>query len=146
MTCCTNRSCGTFCLLSCVLTIAIAGCGPSEPSRQEISGSITWDGEPLSSTSIVFRSQGSGGQGVATEVTDGEFQVSSEQGPTPGLYDVVLLPVQPELEDYEALRQQGKMPLTGPKIPHRYQHRGELTAEVKADQPNRFVFEISSKR
>ena len=141
----TKRWCRSLCLPVVGLSIAVIGCGPTAPVRQEVSGTVTWDGEPLSLTSVVFRPQNSDGVGSTSELTSGQFRLTEEQGLTPGLYDVVLLPIQPDLEDYEALRQQGKMPLTGPEIPQRYQRRGALTAEVKVDQPNHFEFEISSR-
>ncbi|MCC7333934.1 MAG: hypothetical protein IT422_02490 [Pirellulaceae bacterium] len=121
------------------------GCNPTGPARQSVSGTVMLDGQPASGLSLVFTPTGSKQLGVASEVTDGRFSLDTTTGPSEGEYDVTVDTIEPDLEEFEQLRQAGKKPLSSIKLHPRYRKPGALQASVLADQENVFNFELKSR-
>jgi hypothetical protein len=133
--------------------LALAGCGAAgedQLPREPVSGSVTFDGQPLKKGTIQFQpssqkeSVASGGM-----VAEGRFEVPRPEGPVPGKYKVMIYA---EGNSVSAGSAEGVSPglsrsksepadTTAP-IPARYNVQTELTAEVKSGGPNTFTFDL----
>lgn len=77
-----------FPLASLILVITLAGCGPSGPKTYSISGSVTYNGQPVPSGSIIFTpdsSQGNVGQQLNISIENGRYDSGKDGwigGPT----------------------------------------------------------------
>ena len=140
-----------------------AGCGRNDDlPRQPVSGTVSFDGQPLSEAWIEFRPEGEGGVTMAgAKIDGGTYSVPLADGLIPGKYRVAIS--KPELNSEPsplielkparkgATKKQGIDPdpyaPRFPKelIPARYNTKSDLIKEVKADQPNDFSFELTSK-
>jgi hypothetical protein len=70
-----------------MMALALSGCGTR--SGEEISGTVTLDGEPLSHGYVRLLPLGvARGETIIAEVQDGRFHVGREQGPLPGQHRV----------------------------------------------------------
>jgi hypothetical protein len=144
-------------LLSCLLIIAaMHGCGPSQPSTTKVTGTVTYNGEPVEGATVVFGAASEGGR-AATGVTDsaGKFTLTTfEQGDgaVPGSYTVAISKTETiggmsaeeehaameageEVEEAETIQHLPEKYLNGPT--------SGLTAEVTADGRNDFTFELT---
>ena len=73
-----------------VLALCLPGCGPSH-KRQALSGTVTFQGRPLQTGSIVFKTNPTPGVQVGGAlIRDGQFSVPAEQGLEPGVYKVAV--------------------------------------------------------
>jgi hypothetical protein len=130
------------------LGLALAACGCSGGDglpRQEVSGQVTLDGQPLATGSIEFQPEAlAGGPAVpgGALIDAGTYRISREQGLVPGTYKVMIFshgesatPAAPA--DPGA---QGKPP---PElIPRTYNVATTLKAEVTKDRANIFNFDL----
>ena len=128
-----------------VIGWSCSGCTPAGPARQSVSGTVMLDGQPASGLSLVLTPTGSQQLGAAVHVTDGRFSLDTTTGPSAGEYDVTVDTIEPDLEEFERLRQAGKKPLSSIKLHPRYRKPGALQANVLADQENVFNFEVKSR-
>lgn len=126
-------------------TPALIGCGDPGPPRLPVAGSITLDGKPLASGSVVFAPL-DGMTAAVAEVKDGAYRVASSRGPAPGRYQVEVRAESPTGkwvphpdfpgETIEELRE---------LIPARYNAKTELSVEVRPDGENVFDFALTSR-
>ncbi len=139
---------------SLFIAACLPGCGrmPDDARgvRTSVSGTVMLNDAPLSNARIVFICESPGGQLKASAlVNNGLFFFPEDAGPLPGTARVEIYPVELELEELEAQRQQDpktEIDLTPVDIPPNYNIRSTLTAEVKADSDqNVFSFELSSR-
>ncbi len=121
------------------------GCAPADPPRQAVQGTVTLDGNPVSGLTLVFTPVAGEQLGAAAEVVNGKFSLSERVGPSLGKHQVTVSVNQPDLEDFEALRQNGKQPFVKLNIPAKYTKPGALEAEVLADENNVFDFQLGRK-
>lgn len=87
----TRFSCVRFSLLAALMCVAVSGCGRGSDGRVPVSGTVTLDGAPLESGSVIFYT-GAGSAGVGT-IQNGSFTVSeagSSEGVQPGSYKVAV--------------------------------------------------------
>ncbi|WP_165070177.1 hypothetical protein [Paludisphaera rhizosphaerae] len=135
-----------------VLTLAFlipVGCSEGDGlPRQEITGSVLFDGKPLATGSIQFQPGGGPGEGsvgAGAVIQDGKYQIDREKGLTPGSYRVVILShdssIQPVQEDVPG----GGVRLAPELIPPQYNVKTTLTAEVVAEKPNVFDYDLQKK-
>lgn len=70
--------------------LVLAGCNRLDrPERQEVLGYVSIDGRPVASGRVVFRrTDGQRGMAVSAGVQDGLFELTRQDGPTPGQYTV----------------------------------------------------------
>lgn len=117
---------------------AALGCGPSGPVTYPVSGTVTFNGEPLPDgyVTLVPEDPSIGPEGSA--IANGAFSFRAREGP--------------KKVKIEASRFVGPMNqvmgLT-PKeqyIPAKYNVNTELTAEVTPDGDNRFTFELTDQK
>ena len=74
-----------------LLIVGLGGCGRSGPTRIEISGTVTYDGQPIPVGRISFEPTLAAGQQAATGyavIRDGWYRTAPGHGASPGPYTV----------------------------------------------------------
>lgn len=73
-----------------LLAASATGCGGGDGlERVAVSGSVTINGEPVPNGVVRFKpAQGTEGPMASTMITDGQYEIPSDQGPVPGNYEV----------------------------------------------------------
>ncbi|MEW4566961.1 hypothetical protein AB1L88_03750 [Tautonia sp. JC769] len=157
--------------LLALIVLAPVGCGPGgdDLPREAISGSVTFDGEPIRSGTIQFHpvSQAEG-MAAGGMIVDGRFNVPRHEGPVPGSYKVLIYslddegPVFPPAPGEDPSADEagddapdpaddampGELRVPDPRsmprrgIPARYNAKTELLAQVKADEANTYTFDL----
>jgi len=138
-----------FLLLSAL--VVFSGCGG--PKMQDVSGTITYKGEPVEGATVTF-SPSDGGKHIGSAVTgsDGKYvlKTAGETGAVAGAYSVLVVKREEVAEDSEekahSEAEAGKeVDAAEPKslIPEKYaSKKGGLTAEIKAGEAGVFDFEL----
>jgi len=144
------RACGLLGMIALAVLVPV-GCGAGDDlPREPISGTVTFDGEPVKAGTIQFVPE-AGKEGVSSGgiIADGGFRVAREDGPIPGKYSVMIFAAgRPR-----AATKEGVIPGDEPKaevkpslgvgmIPMRFNLKTELTAEVKSGGPNTYTFDL----
>jgi hypothetical protein len=128
-----------------VLAVPLAGCrGGDGLPRQEVSGKVSIDGQPLADGSIQFQPDPTipiaavpGGAVIAA----GAYRITREEGLVPGSYKVMIFSHGDAAEAGAAApgAQAGPPP---EKIPARYNVSSTLSAVVSQEKPNVFDFAL----
>ncbi len=134
-------------LAACAL-LGLAGCGGSsdELPREEVSGEVTLDGQPLDSGSISFMP---GSPEIATQggstIADGSYSIPEDLGLVPGAYTVRITSNLGDTTPAEDETGMPGMPPPPPKeaLPPQYNIQSTLKAEVKTGGPNTFDYELT---
>lgn len=145
-------------LLSGLAALLLAGCGEVNPQgRVPVSGEVTLDGTPVSEALLIFSPVGGSSTNASSArqenvkavavVTQGTFTLSQNEGPRPGVYDILIQDQPPEFEAFAADLAKGSAPRR-PRftIPKTYDQPGRLTATVSEEGPNSFQFSLESRR
>lgn len=107
----------TLTMILCSVAVLAAGCDNSRAGRAGVSGTVTFDGEPVSEGAISFVPvEGTQGPLTGGNIQDGRYQIAQPDGPFPGKYRV----------DVNALRKTGK------KVPN-------LVGELREDGKEEFL-------
>ncbi len=69
----------------CLLTV---GCGGSADKKIAVSGSASFDGEPIENGEIEFKPTESGGRPAVGTIVGGKYRISEQFGAKPGNYSV----------------------------------------------------------
>lgn len=81
-------------LAVCLLSFWGAGCGSeSGPQRFELTGKVTYDGQPVASGEVLFApdtAKGNKGPGAVAVIKDGTYQTTPGKGPIAGPHIVML--------------------------------------------------------
>lgn len=83
-------------VLLCFLTFCITGCGPSYIKTDEVSGTITYNGDPLPNATVTFHPQSKDGlSGYANTDEKGAYKIqalggAADAGTVPGEYTVTV--------------------------------------------------------
>jgi hypothetical protein len=138
------RMVSVYCLVCQLLSaFLVAGC-VSHANRSNVSGTVTFDGDPLADGTITFVALSPENQGSAAKIEEGRYSIRGERGLADGEYRV----------EVSALRETGKsitnpdepgsmMPERVQYIPLRYNQRTELKATVSSSS-RKFDFELTS--
>jgi hypothetical protein len=130
-----------------VPVLICCGCGSpgEEVQRAAVTGTVTFDGEPVATGMILFVPEpGVKGPPVPVTIIAGEFQTDAAKGPTVGSNGIQIT----------ATRKTGKViTFQGEQsdeivqyIPARYNERSELRQVVSAtESENRFSFQLTSQ-
>ncbi len=123
---------------SAALCILIAGCGPAKPPSAEVTGTVTYNGAPVTNATVTFYPD----SGVpATGATDaaGKFTLSA----SPGGQKIAVNPVE-EL-DANAIAGDPDATPTPPPFPEKYRNMESsgLTANVELGQANSVTLELT---
>ena len=133
--------------LWCSLIVAIAGCSrQSYPGakRYPLTGSVTFDGQPVDWGSISFLPTG-GDQGRVSGgvIENGKYSVSEEQGANAGSHRVEIRWLKKTGNKYRD-RDSGEMADERKEaLPPRFHAESQLTADVAADR-TKFDFDLKS--
>jgi len=136
---------GPAVFLTAGVLVLVAGCGGSGIERVEVSGTITLDGKPVESGSVLLIPL-KGGPTAGRAFTGGEFHIGQSDGPSPGPYRV----------EITAFRGTGEMIPDGDfpdkleerqeqYIPPRYNDQSELEVQVSAEGENHWDFKLKSQ-
>ncbi|MBI3465340.1 MAG: hypothetical protein HY000_20120 [Planctomycetes bacterium] len=134
----------TYQCLFLVSLLLVPGCGDNG-GRVPVTGTVLFDGKPLETGHITFGGdQGAAGVGA---IVNGEFSLSetaNQDGVLPGKYAVL---IHSWIEERGSVRADGSFSPGITRIPLTYLDpaKSGLTAEVKADEANRFLFELKSE-
>ncbi len=132
---------GFLCLLA---TALMSGCGsPDTGGKLALSGSITFQGQPLKEGSIEFTSD-DGNQQTGAAIEDGKFSIDAIHGLLPGAYTVRIhsadeseVHANEEAPGMESIQQTATE-----RIPAEYNVNSKEVVQVKEDSENDFVFDI----
>jgi hypothetical protein len=139
--------------LGLLLGAGLAGCGAGgdDLPRQAVSGTVTFDSQPLAQGRIEFEPASPDAKIAAGgEITDGKFAIPRDQGPTPGDYRVMITSAGARKQGADAApgaepsnRGVVKLPPPAPElVPKQYNAKTTLTATVEAGGPNSFEFAL----
>jgi len=136
-------------LVMIVGIVVAAGCD-AKAARLPVTGAVTLDGQPLIKGQINFSpQQGSAGPTAGSPVIDGRYAILAERGPMAGKLRVEITALRPTTQKKQAVNlATGQMETTSEQesmIPPRYNLDSELTAEVTADGPNEFNFNLKTE-
>jgi hypothetical protein len=126
----------------------LCGCGGKpEIERLPVSGTVTVNGQPLSSGRIRFTPQvGTVGPAGAAGVANGKFSIPAEAGVVAGEYRVEIEAEENlgfDLDDEAAFAARGGKPLPPNGIPAEFNRESRLTATVRSDVENVLEFPVS---
>lgn len=148
--------------LACLLSlVAFTGCGgggevADRPATAEVTGKVTYKGEPVEGATVTFHSSSPDGRG-ATGRTDesGNYQLTTFEagdGAIPGSYQVTVVKTVKEgelsEEETNAYYERGETPppvQTKELLPLKYKEAGSsgLAADVAEGGDNEFSFELT---
>jgi hypothetical protein len=131
-------------VLTVCLSLALAGCGGggNGPKLYPVSGTVTFNGEPLKEGRIVYRLSGAGssGRSYSGPIADGAYKLESEPGSA-----VVEITAYREVPGKFDRSNGDPVPLKEMYIPRKYNAATTLKAEVKPDS-NTDKFELTGKK
>lgn len=121
-----------------------AGCGNSGPKRYKVTGSVTYKGNPIPSGTVTFTPEDASlGVLGGSAVNGGQFEIPQTNGLVAGKYKVSFSypdpkgPPPPKEGDPP-----GESRAVKELLPAKYSGETELRAEVTADGPNNFPFDL----
>ncbi|MFG0261269.1 MAG: hypothetical protein ACF788_02640 [Novipirellula sp. JB048] len=126
------------------LSLGLAGCTPSnELATVPVSGKISFEGQPLSTGSVIFIPTGGGPTADANIGPNGEYALGTydkSDGVPPGEYNVMVVAMS-EQDSIDAETATG----SGSLIPNRYgdPSKSGLTASVTAGEANEINFDLT---
>lgn len=83
-------------LVGAIAVIVSVGCGPSGSGTASLSGTVTFDGEPLADGTIQLRPTGdTPGVGGTSKITNGSYSIPLGGGMDPGAHSVVIMATRP---------------------------------------------------
>lgn len=125
--------------------LSLTGCGPANPlAREAVSGSVTFNGEPLATGAIGFDPVDAGGVNSGATIDGGRYAIEEHRGLPPGKYRVR---INSSKSDAAAI---AKLPPGAPEppgielIPPEFNINSERIVEVNAGGRNQFDFSISA--
>lgn len=129
-------------LNAALFLLILSGCGSSDgPATYPVSGTVTFDGQPVPSGQIIFESADGQTGSAAGKIEQGKFSCRTVAGQK----RVKVLAVREVPGKFDESNPGERVPLKEMYIPARYYAQTELTAEVTPDGQNRFDFSLSSK-
>ncbi len=124
--------------LTCTTAVLLAGCG-GEPSTAEVSGTVTFDGQPLAEGQISFVPVAGGGKGGGGAITGGSYRVKTQPGKNKvQITASKMMPLPPGEVGMDGAKEEVRQ-----YIPEKYNAKSELTAEVPPSGP--VNFDLKSK-
>jgi len=135
--------------LAILLVAAFIGCGEADPlGRMEISGTVTFNGQPLNDGSISFEPMEGATTSSGAVVSQGKYAIQRSEGLPPGKYRVTVNAIKPGTG---MTLPEGKFPGeevgTPPEelIPPDWNVKSTHTIEVTKSGPNSFTHEIKGR-
>ncbi len=134
--------------------VLLCGCTNGNPlNRQQISGQVTLDGNPLEQGIVEFSPQQPGGVSSGTAIKDGRYVIEADKGLPPGNYLVRLYSsstggdgsASPAGTGMPGPSPRGATTVARERIPSQYNTASKLIVEVKEGESNTFDFQINTK-
>ncbi len=119
--------------------VILAGCGPSGPQTYDVSGTVTFDGTPVSRGEIVFRDPAGQEKGYGGMIENGKFSFES----SPGEKRVEITAMREVPGEFDTMNPGEKTPKLEQYIPEKYNGESELTVEVSSSN-KKFDFALES--
>lgn len=117
-----------------------AGCGPQGPKTYTVSGTVTFDGQPVAEGEIAFRDAAGQERGYGGKITAGKYSFES----TPGSKTVEITAMR-EIPGKMVEDNPGeKTPAMEMYIPAKYNSETTLTAEVSDSGENVLNFDLKA--
>jgi len=136
-----RRSCGSGAARAAVLLLVVAtGCGRSGPTLVPVSGSVTFDGQPVETGEIVFRAVDGAVTSGAGPIVAGRYAARAPVGSK----RVEIIATRPARGAAAKPSISGEPTAAEMFVPDRYNAESTLTAEVTAGGPNEFDFTLTS--
>lgn len=136
-------ACHLMILTGVALTTLFVGCGGGEtgPKTYHVTGKVTFDGEPVETGRIQFRSAGAG-KAFSGEIKNGEYSLDAEAGEmTVSIEASRIIPGKFDTSNPD----EDPQPVGEMYIPEKYNSRTELSASVKEGGDNTIPFDLTSK-
>ena len=120
-----------------LVILAIAGCGGGGEGRVSLSGKVTVNGRPLEAQSAsisLVPLEGTEGPSAGTEIVDGAYSISADEGPFPGKHSVRIVAMRKTGEKFrdEFAKTPDKMiDAVAQFLPAQYNRQSTLTVELK---------------
>jgi hypothetical protein len=128
----------------CALLLG-TGCGTSGPERYEITGHVTYKGQPVEEGVIEFEPQDGQGTKDGSIILNGEYRIPKDKGLSPGKYKVSIVigdgTVTSGNASPDAPSKRGATP-GKERAPPEFNVRSTLIREVTRDGANEFDFAI----
>jgi hypothetical protein len=116
----------------------ICGCGRSSgPPMYDVSGMVTWEGQPLEEGDVIFAPNEAAVEPVAGTIRGGAYQIRAR----PGKHKVSIRASKLVPNSKGAMGE----PIHDNFIPDRYNVKTALEADVTPEGENRFDFALSKK-
>jgi hypothetical protein len=116
--------------------LIVPGCGSGGPQEYQVTGSVTFDGQPVEDGEIIFFPANGEGVPRAARIENGQFQCRLLEGEKQVQITATRESPEPAsdgLPNYESY------------IPAMYNTESKLTAEVKAKGDNVLTFDLQSR-
>lgn len=129
-----------------LLGIAFVVSGCNESPRNAVSGTVTFEGQPLADGYVMFVPlNGTPGPTAGANIKDGKFEVEQQGSVFAGDFRVEIVASRPS--NRKVLSQESGKMVTVPEqyIPIRYNQESELQASVEPGGKNQFDFSLSEK-
>ena len=122
-------------LILSLTSFSLIGC-QSEEGRFEISGKVTYEGQPVPDGTIGFiHNEMASENSVGTEITDGVYRIPRDQGPREGSYTVLIDGERPSGRKIQADEGSNEMiDEMEQYIPAIYNSRSTLKIEIAGDR------------
>ncbi len=124
-----------FLPVALILALA-AGCGSAD-GLHAVSGTVTFDGQPVESGEIIFRPNGGTEASAAGKIVGGRYSLRAAPGPKR-----VEITAMRQVETPQAASGEPALSFQS-YIPEKYNRNSELTADVTARGPNGFDFDLT---
>lgn len=128
----------TFTLLA-ASALLFAGCEPPGPATHVVTGTVTFDGEPVAQGDIVFRDTDGQTKSYGGSITNGKYEFECE----PGSKKVEITAMREVPGKMDTSNPGEEVPLMEQYIPENYHAESTLTAEVSG--PDSIDFELKSE-
>lgn len=122
------RSVKRVCSVAVLLATAslVAGCGGGS-DVQPVTGTVTFDGQPIESGRIMFRETGGQQRAFSAEITNGKYATETSTGAM--RVEVIASRLVPG--KFDESNPGEKVPMGEMYIPEKYNSRSQLTAEIQ---------------
>ncbi|MGI6417750.1 MAG: hypothetical protein ACOX1P_19015 [Thermoguttaceae bacterium] len=130
-----------FALLASVTAVFLIGCGPSGLKLNPVSGTVTFDGEPLPEGRIQFRAVEGDQRAFSGAIEQGRYTVET----MPGKMAVEITASRIIPGKFDESNPGEKTPVGEMYIPARYNSATELTAEIPSGGVKQLDFTLTGK-
>ncbi len=128
------------CVALALATLLLPGCGPGGLDKHTVTGTVTFDGEPVGEGDIIFTADDGSGVTDAGKIANGKYSLET----TPGKKSVRIMAMREVPGQFDESNPGEKVPVKEMYIPDKYSGVTELKADVTAGGDNVFDFPLTS--